>query len=219
VKLTANRRFHSIDPAPPIPTAHSSLISSTSAQHEAAVPHLQKTLNDTSLPLFERYRAMFALRNLAGSPGDPVANQALAALCSGFSEPSSSLLKHEIAFVLGQLGSPDSAEKLIEILNEEGEEGMVRHEAAEALGGIDFTIKGDRAILKDGKEKSLREEIWDILQDYAGKEGVPDVVRESCIVARDMLKVPTIFSSICLSDTHYKYSMRTTQRNLNYLTR
>lgn len=42
--------YCSVDPAPPAP--------------KKSVPELRAQLLDESLPLFERYRAMFALRNL-----------------------------------------------------------------------------------------------------------------------------------------------------------
>ncbi|KAI0283916.1 armadillo-type protein [Russula aff. rugulosa BPL654] len=74
------------------------------------------------------YRAMFALRNI----GTPSAVDALAA---GFSDDSV-LLKHEIAFVFGQLLSPHSVPALIQVLQDPKEADMVRHEAAEALGSI-----------------------------------------------------------------------------------
>jgi len=46
---------------------------------ESSVEELRPKLLDTQLPLFERYRAMFALRNI----GSPAAVDALAA---GFSD-------------------------------------------------------------------------------------------------------------------------------------
>jgi len=48
---------------------------------ESSVEELRPKLLDTQLPLFERYRAMFALRNI----GSPAAVDALAA---GFSDDS-----------------------------------------------------------------------------------------------------------------------------------
>ena len=49
---------------------------------------------------------------------------------------------------------------------------MVRHEAAEALGGI------------------ATDECLPILKEYAEREDVPRVVRESCVVALDMVREP-----------------------------
>ncbi|KAJ7695680.1 armadillo-type protein [Mycena rosella] len=118
--------YTSIDPAPP----SSGLLAGQ--------------MLDTRLSLFERYRAMFALRNI----GTPAAVDALAA---GFSDDST-LFKHEIAFVL-----------------QNGEESeMVRHEAAEALGGIGTP------------------EVLPHLKEWMSREDAPLVVRQSCEVAIDM---------------------------------
>lgn len=74
------RNYTSIDPAPPT----SGLLSGKNKSNdisESNISTLRSTLLDTRLPLFERYRAMFALRNI----GTPTAVDALAA---GFSDDS-----------------------------------------------------------------------------------------------------------------------------------
>ena len=80
-----SRQFTSIDPAPPSTVdtvAHSGLVRQKSATAEApSVEELRTKLLDTSLPLFARYRAMFALRNI-GSPA------AIDALADGFNDDS-----------------------------------------------------------------------------------------------------------------------------------
>ena len=154
--LTLNSDFASIDPAPPLPFASST----------TAIDSLQVTLLDTSLPLFQRYRAMFALRDLASPPDLPTAEQAVQALSSGFTDPSA-LFRHEIAFVFGQLSHPASIPSLITVLGNKQEASMVRHEAAEALGSL-----GDEV----GVEETLKQYLNDPEQ----------VVRESIIVALDM---------------------------------
>jgi deoxyhypusine monooxygenase len=153
--LIFHSHFASIDPAPPLPLTS-----------QPSIPELQTTLLDTSLPLFRRYRAMFALRDLASPPDLPTADAAIHALASGFADPSA-LFRHEIAFVFGQLSHPSSIPALTSVLENKGEESMVRHEAAEALGSL-----GD----KPGVEDLLRRFLDDDEQ----------VVRESVIVALDM---------------------------------
>lgn len=112
--------FGSVDPAPPL----------AASGKELSVAGLCTTLCDASLDMFERYRAMFALRNVGG--GD-----AVQALCEGMrSDSKSALFRHEVAFVLGQLQSPESVSTLSEFLQDTSEHEMVRHEAAEALGSI-----------------------------------------------------------------------------------
>ncbi|KAL2261859.1 hypothetical protein VTK26DRAFT_3151 [Humicola hyalothermophila] len=148
--------FASIDPAPPMPQG----------QGEPSVEELGKILMDTSLPLFKRYRAMFALRDLASPPDLPTAVPAVHALAKGFSD-SSALFRHEIAFVFGQLAHPASIPVLTAALSNTEEASMVRHEAAEALGSL-------------GDEEGVEETLKKFLND---KEAV---VRESVIVALDM---------------------------------
>jgi len=146
--------FASIDPAPPMP------------ESGKTVEELGKTLMDTEQPLFKRYRAMFALRDLASPPDLPTAVPAIHALAAGFKD-SSALFRHEIAFVFGQLAHPASIPALTEALSDTNEASMVRHEAAEALGSL-----GD----EEGVEETLKKFLHD-------KERV---VRESVIVALDM---------------------------------
>jgi deoxyhypusine monooxygenase len=72
--------YTSVDPAPP---SSNLLLGNLNPEDvsEAGVERLRKELVDPNLPLFQRYRAMFALRNI----GTPAAVDALA---SGFSDDS-----------------------------------------------------------------------------------------------------------------------------------
>lgn len=139
--------FTSIDPAPPMAT-----------DKESKVEKLQTILNDQNETLFERYRAMFRLRDLA-------TDEACLALAAGFADPSA-LFKHEIAYVFGQLCNPVTVPSLIKVLKDETEAGMVRHEAAEALGSI------------------ATDECLPVLQSFMNDK--EDVVRDSAVVALDM---------------------------------
>ncbi|KAK1148356.1 deoxyhypusine hydroxylase [Aspergillus melleus] len=148
--------FTSIDPAPPLPLA----------SNQPSIADMEQTLLDTKLPLFQRYRAMFALRDLASPPDLPTAVGAIQALAKGLKDPSA-LFRHEIAFVFGQLCHPASVPSLTDCLSNQEEAGMVRHEAAEALGSL-----GD----VEGVEETLKKFVNDPEQ----------VVRDSIIVALDM---------------------------------
>ena len=132
----------------------------------SSITQLKSRLLDTSLPLFERYRAMFALRDLASPPDLPSAVSAIAALAAGFGDPSP-LFRHEIAFIFGQLCHPASIPSLVATLSKADEASMVRHEAAEALGSL-------------GGEPGVVELLKTFLNDPE------QVVRESIIVALDM---------------------------------
>jgi deoxyhypusine monooxygenase len=95
--------------------------------------------------------------------------------------------RHEVAYIFGQLCSPHSVPSLLHVLRDQKEDDMVRHEAAEALGGI----------ASDGAEEK-GEDVLAILREWAVKEDAPVVVRESCQVAIDMWEV-SIFSSFSRS--------------------
>jgi deoxyhypusine monooxygenase len=142
--------YSSVDPAPPHP------------QHEnLSTKEIGNILSDVSLPLFERYRAMFSLRNRGGSECVLELGRAL------LEDDSSALFRHEVAYVLGQMQHPDSVEALAESLRREGEHAMVRHESAEALGAIEGRWDDVEAILKT------------YLNDH------DDIIRESAVVALD----------------------------------
>jgi len=140
--------FDSVDPAP----------SAEKAAAKGDVPALAARLLDAALPLFERYSAMFSLRN-AGS------RAAVAALCAGLAD-ASPLFRHEVAYVLGQLAHAAAAPALMARAADEAEHDMVRHEAAEALGAIGTG------------------ECVEFLAQFQ-RDGVPTMVRESADVARD----------------------------------
>lgn len=140
--------FQSVDPAP----AHASL------KKKEDFLAAKETLLDTGKPLFERYRAMFTLRNNGSTAS-------VKALCAGLKDPSP-LFRHEIAYVLGQLANEVSAEALMESTADPAEHEMVRHEAAEALGAIGTP------------------ECVEFLSKY--KDDGTIMLRESCVVALDI---------------------------------
>ncbi|XP_045400669.1 deoxyhypusine hydroxylase [Lemur catta] len=136
--------YLSVDPAPPA--------------EERDVGRLRAVLLDESQPLFERYRAMFALRNAGGQ-------EAALALAEGL-RCGSALFRHEVGYVLGQLQHEAAVPQLVAALARPAESPMVRHECAEALG----------AIARPSCLAALRAHAAD-----------PErVVRESCEVALDM---------------------------------
>eukprot|EP00607_Mallomonas_marina_P007718 CAMPEP_0182416866 /NCGR_PEP_ID=MMETSP1167-20130531/1246_1 /TAXON_ID=2988 /ORGANISM="Mallomonas Sp, Strain CCMP3275" /LENGTH=265 /DNA_ID=CAMNT_0024589995 /DNA_START=244 /DNA_END=1038 /DNA_ORIENTATION=- len=134
--------YLSKDPAPALSTNNS-------------IHELQTILLDSSLSLFLRYRAMFSLRNLNS-------DESALALVQGFND-NSALFRHEIAYVLGQMERPVTIPGLKRVLENKNEHKMVRHEAAEALGGIG----GD--------------EVKVILYEYEHDD--ESVVKDSCEVA------------------------------------
>lgn len=139
--------YLSVDPAPPFQAG------------SKTVEECRSILSDQTKSLFERYRAMFSLRNMN-------TDESALALEAGFADPSA-LFRHEVAYVLGQMQRVCSVGGLTAVLRDSTQHDMVRHEAAEALGAI-------------GTEDCQR-----ILSDYAEDEA--QVVRESCCVALDTM--------------------------------
>jgi deoxyhypusine monooxygenase len=69
------------------------------------------------------------------------------------------------------------------------EDEMVRHEAAEALGGI--ASEGDEGVEGEiyENEEDKAKGVLGILKEWSTLESAPPVVRESCQVALDMYEV------------------------------
>ncbi|TVY32933.1 Deoxyhypusine hydroxylase, partial [Lachnellula subtilissima] len=92
---------------------------------------LRKTLTSEFEPLARRFRALFSLKHLACQSSLP----AIQAIAAAFTSPSA-LLKHELAYCLGQTKDLASVPYLRAVLENKDEDAMVRHESAEALGAI-----------------------------------------------------------------------------------
>jgi len=139
--------FGSVDPAPP-----------AKAKDVAA---LRAKLLDRNKSIFSRYRAMFALRNIASS-------EAVAALADALNlVDEGAVFAHEVAYVLGQISHKGAIEALQAALSNPALNDMIRHEAAEALGNI------------------ADESIVPVLQKF--KDDASQPVSQSCVVALDIL--------------------------------
>lgn len=93
---------------------------------EQEVEAIGRTLVDPKQPLQTRFRALFTLRGLGG-PG------AISWISQAFSDDSA-LLKHELAYCLGQMQDARAIPVLVDVLRDTCQEPMVRHEAGEWLG-------------------------------------------------------------------------------------
>ena len=147
--------YLSVDPVPAMPT-------------ETDFEELRRIVCDEEEEMWNRYGAMFALRNKSYASRD--ASDACAdVLGRVLGASASALLKHEVCYVLGQLqsASPGARDALVRCLEDTSEHPMVRHEAAEALGSI------------------AHESTKDYLTKYA-KDPEP-IIAESCEVALSIM--------------------------------
>ncbi|CAH8360826.1 unnamed protein product [Eruca vesicaria subsp. sativa] len=144
---TERSPFMSVDPAAP-------------AAAFSSVHQLREILLDETKGMYERYAALFALRNQGGEDVVSAIVESLSA--------NSALLRHEVAYVLGQLQNKAALDTLSKILRDVNEHPMVRHEAAEALGSI-------------ADEQSIA-----LLQEFS-RDAEP-IVSQSCEVALSMLE-------------------------------
>src|SRR5258708_3726406 len=107
--LVEDQGYTSVDPAPPL--------DGPAAMHRAKVADLRRRLTDTAQPMFQRMRIVFTLRNLGGT-------DAVDALAACFDDPSA-LLRHEVAYVMGQMQDPHAIPPLTRTLMKPDEHVMV----------------------------------------------------------------------------------------------
>jgi HEAT repeat protein len=142
-----------------------SAIQELDSSDDPTVTSLRKTLVTENLPLALRFRALFSLKHLA-SLDLPNAQSvpAIEAIAAAFNS-SSALLKHELAYCLGQSKKLEAAPFLSKVLKDRQEDAMVRHESAEALGAL-------------GDVDSL-----ELLKTFRDDTSDEEVVRETCEIA------------------------------------
>lgn len=126
---------------------------------------LRGILTSESTALAKRFRALFSLKHLASqSPATYQTVPAIEAIAAAFKSPSA-LLKHELAYCLGQSGNEAAIPHLRKVIEDRNEDAMCRHEAAEALGAL-----GDASSL-------------DLLRERGQDSSEEEVVRETCEIA------------------------------------
>lgn len=104
---------------------------------ESAIRNIGTVLNDPSRPMKERFRALFTLRNLGGET-------AIRCISECFKDESV-LLKHELAYCLGQMQDKRAIPILRSVLEDKNHDPIVRHEA----GKLIFKICCTYAIIID----------------------------------------------------------------------
>jgi len=129
------------------------------------IASLSETLRDQTLPIQDRFRALFTLRSLEKNPEAVAALVGAldvgenAALSSSSSLHADALFRHEVAFALGQMRAKEATQTLIAVLKNQNEHGMTRHECAEALGAIadETSLEVLRDMREDAKHREVRE--------------------------------------------------------------
>jgi deoxyhypusine monooxygenase len=137
---------------------------------DSTILSLRKALTTESTPLAQRFRALFSLKHLASlQPPTSQTLPAISAIAAAFASPSA-LLKHELAYCLGQSRNSAAVPHLTAVLEKRDEDPMCRHEAAEALGAL-----GDVGSLQ------LLERLRDDVHEEI-------VVRETCEIAVERIE-------------------------------
>ena len=136
---------------------------------DTTILQLRKAVTTEDVPMAKRFRALFSLKHLASQqPPTRQTSEAIQAIAAAFSS-SSALLKHELAYCLGQTKNLDAVPFLRNVLEDREEDAMCRHEAAEALGAL-----GDTSSLE-------------LMRQLLHDENEPTVVRETCDIAIDRI--------------------------------
>ena len=149
---------------PPTLNKDPSNLPSESTEPDLIAP-LRAALVSEATPLAVRFRALFSLKHYASEqPPTLYTIPAIHAIAAALSSPSA-LLKHELAYCLGQAGNLAAVPFLRTVLENGLEDAMCRHEAAEALGAL-----GDWESL--GLLRGLRDDTREA-----------EVVRETCEIA------------------------------------
>ena len=152
------------------PGAGTLLIQSPTMHPDPAVLELRKILTNENAALAKRFRALFSLKHLAAqAPSTSLTVPAIEAIAAAFTSPSA-LLKHELAYCLGQSGKEEAVPFLRQVVEDRQEDAMCRHEAAEALGAL-----GDRGSL-------------DLLERRRDDPEEEEVVRETCDIAVERIE-------------------------------
>lgn len=141
-------------------------VASSSSNSPPTLASLEQTLCSPSppTPLDAQFRALFTIKSLSTSSSDPATlPEGIRIIGQALSSSDSALLKHELAYVLGQMQDSRAIPTLKRVLQDVAEHAMVRHEAAEAMGAI-----ADPVALP-------------ILEHYRNDEDVS--VRETCELA------------------------------------
>lgn len=141
-----------------------------STKVESQISSLRESLCSEDTPLPIRFRALFSLKHVAQTSSDnAVIVASIEAIAAAFTSPSA-LLKHELAYCLGQTSNDAAVKPLRHVLADLQEDPMCRHEAAEALGALGYADN------------------LDILREYRDRKGENISIVETCEIAIDRIE-------------------------------
>jgi deoxyhypusine monooxygenase len=151
------------------PTLHN-MSPATILPEDGTVAALRSTLASETAPLGQRFRSLFSLKHLASlNPPTDQSIPAIEAIAAALSSPSA-LLKHELAYCLGQSGKPEAIPYLRAVIEDRQEDAMCRHEAAEAIAAL-------------GDWNSL-----ELLRERRDDKSEEEVVKETCDIAVERIE-------------------------------
>jgi len=102
------------------------------------IQNVGSVLNNADRPLKERFRALFTLKGLGGP-------EAISEMSKAFND-SSELLKHEVAYCLGQMGDPQAIPVLSEVLKD------LKQEPLGAIGDVSVLQLLQKVLDEDQEE-------------------------------------------------------------------
>lgn len=126
-----------------------------------------RILVDSQQELPARFRALFTLRNLGGA-------EAVRWISETFSDESA-LLKHELAYCLGQMQDERAIPILETVLRDRKQEPMVRHEAGERSSWSIWLIFND-LLAQNTRRSYLTCELSMVVGEALGAIGNPKVL-------------------------------------------
>ena len=186
-------------------------------QDEDPLMAYQACLLDVSEPIAKRTHAAFYIRTLFDTskqpnngtststgtatahigpgpgPGPGRLDCLQAIMASVTNKDDCSLMRHEMAYILGQMGHVSAVGVLLSVLEDLTDDPLVRHEAAEALGAIDTsssspytsTSAGAGAKVEEGGGGGIGERVLSALRAHSSDEHVE--VRETCQIAIELI--------------------------------
>ncbi|GMI24621.1 hypothetical protein TeGR_g3988 [Tetraparma gracilis] len=154
------------------------------------LPKLVASLADPARSVGERMRAVYYLKQTYTTATKDGDSEAVATVLSAMelnlsNKEHGKLLRHEIAYVMGQLKDYRCLLALASVLDDGEDDCIARHECAEAIGAIVTSkVTAESAVAV----QSLR-------RNYASEEASPVEVRETCRIAIDFIDWKTSTSS------------------------